>query len=226
MLALPKIPRVQPWKTTAKGLVGCWPCFEGAGLVLHDIAGRANDGALVASGRPNWSDAPAPLPYGALAFSGANNVTTVQNSPVRTGQLTVTAWVNPVVTSRGDMVTVWQNGGTAGDQFDLIHFNGSPTIFISNGATNANAGFGGAMAGGQWYHLAGRYDGATLSIWMNGVQQAAAATALGLSNPGSSVRFGNNAASDGAFTGSLGEVRIYDRALAPSEIWDIYTGNG
>jgi hypothetical protein len=63
-------------------------------------------------------------------------------------------------------------------------------------------------------------------VWLNGVQQNAAASALGLSSSGTSVRLGNNTAGDGAFTGSLGEVRIYDRALAPSEIWDIYSGNG
>ncbi|HEY3910388.1 MAG TPA: hypothetical protein VGM07_10895 [Stellaceae bacterium] len=40
------------------------------------------------------------------------------------------------------------------------------------------------------------------------------------------MRLGNNTLGDGALTGSLSETRIYDRALAPAEIWDIYTGNG
>lgn len=231
MPSLPRMPRVQPFRTTAKGLVGCWPCFEGVGPTVHDISGRANDGTVVVNGGfPAWDTASRPPgPYQeAMSFNGGSGyVGTAQNSPVQTSCVSVCAWVNYALLARGDAVTVAHNLGSPADQFDLLVISGAPYFFISNGSAAANSGAGPALSAETWYHLCGRYDGAAISVWVNGVLGAEAASSFVLGTGiGQPVQFGNNSGGDGAMTGSIGDVRLYDRALAPSEIWDIYTGNG
>lgn len=81
----------------------------------------------------------------------------------------------------------------------------------------------GAMALNTWYHVAGTYDGDSIRVFINGVQQGATSLPSGmiqgLAYP---IRIGSlsdQAQGQGRFwAGQIDEVRIWDRALDTAEI--------
>ncbi len=70
----------------------------------------------------------------------------------------------------------------------------------------------------RWSHLAVTFDGATLRLYVNGSQvssRAITGTILGTDDP---LWIGGNRPYGEYFQGVIDEVRVYDRALSPSEV--------
>jgi hypothetical protein len=88
----------------------------------------------------------------------------------------------------------------------------------SNGTSNTIASTT-AIASGTWYHLAATYDGTTMRLYVNGVQQASAASSISQLNTTYPFRIGAVGATGGAkYSGTIDEVAIYNRALSAAEI--------
>ncbi|HEY3910389.1 MAG TPA: LamG-like jellyroll fold domain-containing protein [Stellaceae bacterium] len=163
------MPRIAPWKTTAKGLVACWPFFEGAGPALHDVSGQGNDGTNPGTWYGTLATGSVVPPFSTISLNGSEYIAAVAgNSPVRTGKVSACAWVAPASLTRGDLVTVWYSGGNGNDQFDLLFASGVPYFFVSNGTTTADAA-GAGISANVWQHLCGTFDGATVKIYVNGL---------------------------------------------------------
>jgi hypothetical protein len=73
---------------------------------------------------------------------------------------------------------------------------------------------------GNWHYVTGRYDGARLSIWVDGRQEnSIAAPGLRMSNTTHAMELGGHCNGYAyPFRGTLDEVRIYARALSQAEI--------
>jgi hypothetical protein len=69
-----------------------------------------------------------------------------------------------------------------------------------------------------WSHLAATYDGTTLRLYVNGVQTAERVVGGAIAVSDGALRFGGNAVWGEWFRGLLDDVRVYDRALSPSEL--------
>jgi Concanavalin A-like lectin/glucanases superfamily/Glycosyl hydrolase family 99 len=82
---------------------------------------------------------------------------------------------------------------------------------------------------GLWHYAVLSYDGSTLRLYVDGQQVAFKSTSGAIpDNTGTqSLRVGANSLQlDGYFTGSVDEVRIWNRALTTAEVTDAYnTGN-
>jgi hypothetical protein len=81
---------------------------------------------------------------------------------------------------------------------------------ILNGST--------ALPANQWTHLAGTYDGAQLRLYLDGVQVASQARTGTLEVNARPLRIGGNSYVGESFPGLVDEVRMYNRALSPTEI--------
>ncbi len=81
---------------------------------------------------------------------------------------------------------------------------------------------------GQFYHVAGTYDGTTLSIYVNGVLEASTVPGFSLDYGTEPLFFGTSGVSsfDGKLNGLLDDVGIYNRALTAAEIQAIFTAQG
>lgn len=77
-----------------------------------------------------------------------------------------------------------------------------------NGATNVNDG--------KWHHIAGVYDGTRLLLYVDGRVDAVADASGTISISSEPVSIG------GQFKGSIDEVVIFDHALSPDEVRQLY----
>ena len=72
---------------------------------------------------------------------------------------------------------------------------------------------------GSWMHAAATFDGTTMRLFIDGVEEASL-DAPGLTINANSLAMGIGAQSDGTryFQGQMDDVRIYNRALSEGEI--------
>ena len=72
---------------------------------------------------------------------------------------------------------------------------------------------------GDWYHVAGTYDGSELKIYINGGIGATTAHIGAIDVSTGNLTIGiNSEENDRLYNGSIDEVRIYNRALTEGEI--------
>lgn len=76
------------------------------------------------------------------------------------------------------------------------------------------------MTANTWYHTVFVFNGSTITFYVNGVSNTTS-TGAGMSY-GSGNYIGAKTTTTGNLSGSIDEVRIYDRALSSDEIKDLY----
>lgn len=194
------------------------------GLTWRDMCG-VNDGTL--TNGPIWvGGGVRPGGWGALSLDGSNDGVNCGGLTISTGFLTLSLWMNPSSTSRGDLVTKWNNGVATGDQYNLLYGNTGvkPQLYVSSGASTGTSGVGSAvLSQGTWYFITAVYDGTVAYVYLNGLLQASSTIGLTMNSvTGQTLWVGRNAVSDGYYSGKLDDVRIYNRALSAAEVFALY----
>jgi hypothetical protein len=98
----------------------------------------------------------------------------------------------------------------------------------TGGNTSTLIANSGALVENQWMHVASVYDGAFMRLYLNGVEVGAQSKSGSLStNSGVPVWIGANPtnASQVPWDGQIDDVRIYDRALSPQEVFELADQN-
>ena len=137
-----------------------------------------------------------------------------------TGNVTLEVWVTTdSISANMDVVSGY-------DGTDLRFHLMFQTVNILNFYSGAAAGGNLASAPysahlGNWTHAVGIYDGDT-KIYVNGEYVAKATTPLAPVTITTAIQLGERADGTVDFAGSIGEVRIYNRALTPPEIQHNY----
>jgi hypothetical protein len=208
------------------GLVAAYAFDEGSGATVADASDNNNTGIL-GSG-VTWTSQGT---FGsALVFNGSSYIT-VNDAPsldLTTG-MTLEAWVYPTVTpTHWSTVLMKEQPG----QFVYVLCAGSPSNrpnlysnrpnLYFNDSTFSSGGGGvtgpAALPLNTWSHLAGTYDGTTLSLYINGALVASQALAGPIAPSLGALRIGGNDVWGEYFQGRIDEVRIYNRALSAPEI--------
>src|SRR6185503_13319193 len=198
---------------TTGGLVAAYAFNEGAGTTLTDISGNNNNGSI---GGATWSTSGK---FGnALVFDGTSTRVTVPNSASLqlTSGMTLEAWVFPTVTP-----TNWRS---------VVDKNVDGYYLMASTSSGNRPGVGGTWTGGNqntigpsvlavntWTHLAATFDGATVRLFVNGVQVATQAQTGALATKTGTLQIGGDSYGE-YFAGRIDDVRIYNRALSPTEI--------
>ncbi len=131
-------------------------------------------------------------------------------------------WQTTVVkgTAWNDNVWKFEQRGSAGVGTGCMLFvvggedSGFPT---SNGTVQVDDGL--------WHHVAGVYDGTTAvqTLYIDGVQDVNGATVDPIAIPFNDLDLHVSLVKDGEYIdGGFDDLRIYNRVLAASEIWDLY----
>jgi len=218
------------------GLISHWAFDETSGTTASDSQGT-NDGTLQGGmGDANWVDGQ--LGPG-LEFDGMNDYidSTDINEMDGASQLSAGAWIFPTALTNQDGIL--QKRLSSFDRFNLklggSGVGGTDDIFINLAAGDQNSyayTTGDFITINQWYHVFMVFDGTTsgdanrLKLYIDGIQRTLtfnAAIPSATADISDNFRIGiDNNSAGRFFTGTIDEVRVYNRALSAQEVLDIY----
>ncbi|MDG2476430.1 MAG: metallophosphoesterase [Phycisphaerales bacterium] len=148
------------------------------------------------------------------------------------GAMTVSAWVSVHSTQEwGGLIGLIQDNGSAEEGW-LLGYRDDHFCFGLAGAETDDAdglltylSAPEAFVRDRWYHVAGVYDGHRMSLWLDGVRVAESTEQSGdIRYPARGSLVIGGYVDDNEFNphqGSLQHIRIYDRAVAPSDMGDL-----
>ncbi len=215
----PGTPTSTPTPTAApvtSGLVLSHQMSAGTGTTSLDETTNANNGTL--TNGPTWTTGYLGL---AISFDGTNDYISVPHSSTLalTGDMTITAWVNPTDRSNYFGIIGKTSGNTAAPyDFYLTGTTGIPRLLRGNGSDSASVDATAAPATGQWSHVAVVMSGTTVTHYLNGVANGSGTLSTTIADTGGALRIGSRADDVTMFKGVMDDVRIYNRALNADEI--------
>jgi hypothetical protein len=215
------------------GIVSLWKCEDGTGTTLSDSVGN-NDGVIAGA---FFASGPNEGLGKALQFDGSAYVAVADSPTIKPSVLTVEAWIYmdqlpstsgyPAPTeSAFDIVAKFRTYPNYGFEFGVVQDRLGFTVGADGwvravGATSLEAG--------QWYHVAGVYDGNTVMVYLNGVQDGLTdkPTGMTFANSDNLLEIGGNHQQLGGslercFKGRIDEIALYNEALSSDEIASHY----
>lgn len=218
------------------GLVGYWSFEDGTGTRATDFSGRGNTGTL---DNPSWTSGKRGK---ALNFDNVDDAVTIANESNfdfdDTSAFSMSAWVyRASITDEDDIVV----------KIDDTNFRGYSLYFPTPGSHICNTGTclafyltDGVDASivatstatisqtNRWYHVTATYNGngdsSGITMYVNGVDSTTSRWNAGSLDAvlndlplviGDDVTGGDHCCE---FSGRIDEVRVYNRALSPSEV--------
>lgn len=214
------------------GLVRYWKFDEGSGTSATDSSGNGGTGTLMNS--PAYSFVIPPVGFSnthSLSFDGVDDyVTTNSSGAVTSGFISLGGWIKTSAVASQRIISK-----------DDVNANRDFTIMVSSIGkfqvmmwgqkgiiSNLDAGVKN-IADGQWHHVFATWDGSIIRAYVDGQQDQALP---GLSPAGLdtvrntlvNLEVGRAQTATGTdyFNGNLDDLRIYNYALSPSEVADLY----
>lgn len=226
-----------PNYTDTFSTVAYWYFDEGSGNMSYDKTVNDNDGKLYNgtvwnSEEPTWKSS-SDCKYGnCLSFDGYNDYIGINDSASLdiTTEITVETWIkadqwapddydSPFVTkASGADWGVWNlvhkvndvPTGLTGFRFEMVIDGTRYQVWsATQGQTN------------QWYHLAGTFNGTTMRLYVNGVEEDSSVYPGTINTNDLSLQIGKQWwywGNYSYFDGIIDEVRIWNRTLSPEEI--------
>ena len=200
------------------GLVAAYGFDEGSGTTTADQSGNGGSGTLT---NTSWA---ATGRFGkALSFNGTNaSVTIPDSNPLDvTSGMTVEAWINPsALGNTWRTVALKEQSGYYA--YGLYASTGAGTSVPSGnglvGGVDRDVRGAAQLPLNTWTHLATTYNGSALVLYVNGAQVGTLAATGSIATSTNPLKVGGNAIWGEWFSGLIDEVRVYNRALTPTEI--------
>ena len=131
---------------------------------------------------------------------------------------TFAAWVRSPMMQQSSIYGRAREGATGvGNTFE-VYTNAGATTFFVLAASRTSAG---DAPLGVWHHVAGVFDGVSLTGYVDGTALTPATGSTAAIYSTDDIRVGcdlNTGAESNFFTGSVDDVRLYDRPLSAAEI--------
>ena len=173
---------------------------------------------------------------GSLDFDGSNDYISINTGTDldNLNTLTVSAFVNFDTLKDSGIIGKYTNWGfyhyALWYQNNNLYFQvGS----VADGTWETKVSIPTGISTGNWYHIAGTYDGSNVKLYINGVELASTPETRSLSGSGlyglciGNIRYNCKSIAanevDGFFDGQIDQVMIYNRALTGSEIEELST---
>jgi len=204
------------------GVLGQWQFDEGSGTTVVDSSGAGHAGTV--SGNPTWVSG---VKGSALRLDGNGDYVTVADAPSLdlSGAMSIAVWVRPEKTATQYVV---KKGTSSVDGYEIGLSSAGKIFFrlnaVSSGDTyriNSTSTY--PTNGSTWVHVVGVYDGTTMRLYVNGVQQASAPGPSAIAVNTLPLVLGAEGAGYRPLTGALDVTGIYDHALTTAEITTLAT---
>lgn len=142
-------------------------------------------------------------------------------------EVTLSAWIRlESLNGEQKILAKWSDAG--GDFQYLLSLDPSdkPLFAVFPGSTKIATGTT-ALVPGTWYHVAGCYNGSTLKVYLNGVEEGSTAATGNLPSTTAPVRIGagsGGAGTEEPFDGDIGHCAIWDVGASASEVKSLAAG--
>lgn len=214
------------WLPTQKGLVLYYPLDDGESATNH--AGDKHHGK---STKVKWLEKG--LRGGSLEFDGIGRTVVAHHQDLCPQALTLAAWIYPIGESSSyQIVMAKTNNGSWSPGYGLVRNSGDPKHLIFFVNSYYNTAVKAEIPHDKWSHVAGVFDGATLSFYLNGkLVDSKNLKAAGLISPNTKTPiqhtttpliFGGDQGQSYGWKGRLDEVVLFNRALSADDIWRLY----
>ena len=225
VLAVDAVPNLSGYSNVASattqaastGLVASYPFSEGVNTTTADHSGNANHGTITGA---TWT---AQGQFGnALSFNGTTNFVSIPDAATLDLSIagTVEAWVRMSSASRWNAVLAKGNSNSDQAHNYAIEINTANRVWciLGNGTSSLTVTSATALSVNTSYHIACTWDGATVSLYINGALNASSDQTISPNGNTSPLYIGQFGGNSDRFAGTIDEVRIYNRALSPTEI--------
>ena len=160
----------------------------------------------------------------AYSFTGSSSITASSTFNLGTTNVAISCWVyNPSASNHGLFVHVGITGFGIGVGTTTTGVNGSKLVMIYNSVrwipTTTDIGVG-------WHHVVMTVDAASVpSAYLDNALVPGSYGGAAMLTPSNSTTIGGvGGSSADFFTGAVDDVRIYNRALTPSDVTALYLG--
>lgn len=201
------------------GLIGHWKFDEDAGTTAYDSSGNFITGTIQTGTTHNT---PSSCSVGScLTFDGSSGRVETATAPASSTNIsngTLSAWIKTGGAGsglRGVIVKSSAYGMFLQDNEFGIYDWGSSSWRGSGKTLNDNA----------WHHIAASFRSGVSNgtvLYVDGVRQATTTMSISLQVQGIVIGAGNNPATQQMFTGSIDDVRVYNRVLSGDEIKNLF----
>lgn len=162
-------------------------------------------------------------------FNGSSSYVNIYLQWQRLSTFSLSIWVKPTVTPTGYQM-ILNNRNIATDYMGALFYtehDGKISFLgtVKNGSWTDTVlyKFGAPPVGGAWTHYVVVKNGGTLTAYTNGVlTKSGSCSTAGYTLTDCSVIGSNMSAIGGRYTGSIDQVRIFNRALTQEEVTSLY----
>lgn len=196
------------------GLVAYWPVVESTGTAtIKDYSGNGND--LTVSGTRTFSSG---IHSTAVVFNGsAPNAAILSSTNILKNKNTfsISFWIKGSLGGMAPIIITPAFSLSTDSNFDL------GLSVLSGSAPYPKAEYYPQwIADGEWKYVTGTYDQKFISLYINGIQIATYECSLNLNQVNSIIIFTDTSV---YLSGTIDEIRIYNRALSEDEIKKLMT---
>jgi hypothetical protein len=214
------------------GLIGYYP-LDGATTNWvtgqeTDVSGTGNTGQLL--GGMSTTSSPVVGKIGqALKFAAPGQYVNLGTGINPTSGITYAAWVkaDTWTNSSGENGIVVRNNGAGQYSAMMVNSSGKLAFYAGNGSNASYDGTGAnTLSTGKWYYLVFTYDSVNgLVGYVNGVVDSTVGSVGALTSTAITTDIGTDPSlpTTRNFTGTIDDVRIYNRALSATEVKALYT---
>ncbi|MDB4665330.1 immunoglobulin domain-containing protein [Verrucomicrobia bacterium] len=207
------------------GLVAQWDFDEETGLTASDSIGGL-EGALVdfEDEASHWVTGRI---GGAIAFDGSNHIE-VPDDPSLGGDINTSMSIMTWFRSNVPLAA----GGAGnrmlekGNSYFFLQGVGSGgmNFLVKDGGSNRTATTGESLDAGEWYHIAGVFDGSQAHVYLNGELKKSVNVSGPIDDAQMTLYIGSDD-SGNHFNGQMDQLLVYNRALDETEINVIIAGS-
>lgn len=209
----------------AAGLQSWWKLDETSGSTAADSGAHARHGTL--NGTTFAAGTTVAKIDTGLNLNGTNTYVSVPHDATLqlTKALSIGGWVylNSFGTG-GDVDIVLRKGAAEPAAYQLCIQDSKVALHLKNETDGTGAGTIGSttLLPGEWYHVAGTWDGSNALVYLNGeVDSAPRAVAAPLPSDTRPLYMGGRVDGTDLMTGKIDDVRLYNYALTAEEIFNL-----
>lgn len=215
--------------------IGCWTMETGSGVVLVDQTQYSNDGDFEGTGEPAWKNDDLPdagdgfdgtTTY-ALDFSSDRIRVPDSASLDNSGdEMVYVGWIRLDADETGGNAWIIEKTIDNAEAFRSMFLSATNEfrfrVFTSAGVVNVDTASI-SWTAATWHHIACRYDGATMYIYWDGVENNTGSHSGNLTTNNDPVSFGEDAPGGSLYPGYMDEFALFDADKSVTDINDMLT---